>query len=80
MSPLVTYQVETAASRFHLCCNLSFVLTCLPRISVQNRLSDDVVLEDDYEWRGEIFLVCHRALSMSRIELIADMCTANAER
>ena len=56
------------------------MLRCLPRISVQNRLSNDVALEDDYEWREEIFLVCHRALSMSRIELIADMCTANAER
>lgn len=56
------------------------MLTCFPRISIQNRHSDDVFLEDDYEWREEIFLVCHRALSMSRIELIADMCTENAER
>lgn len=56
------------------------MLTCLPRISVQNRHSDDVVLENDYEWREEIFLICHRALSMSRIELIADICAANAER
>lgn len=56
------------------------MLTCLPWISIQKWHSDDVVLEDEYEWREEIFLVCHRALSMSRIELIADMCTANAER
>ena len=50
------------------------MLRCLPRISVQNRLSDDVVLEDDYEWREDHLSAF--AVHMSAISSIREIDSA----